>query len=418
MPPVDLNITGLLIFALCYIGIAIGRVPGLAIDRTGIALLGAMFMMVTGVVDLDSAIASIDFPTLIILFGLMLLSAQFRLGGFYTLVTNKIGESTLSPRKFMGVMIFLSGGLSALLSNDVICLALTPVIIQITIRRGWNPFPYLFALAASSNIGSGMTIIGNPQNMFIAQKASLDFGIFLIWCAPPAMLSLLGLVLWGQKRESLINQISSKKSTFTAITDQDITWDKHQSLKAITLTLILVILFFTSIPHELTVLGIAAILLLSRKLITSKFMDLVDWPLLILFIGLFIVIEGFKTSGGMLFITHLLSQAGISFYHPGFIAIAGVILSNMVSNVPAVMLLMADWPEGETTLAYLLSITSTFAGNLILIGSIANLIVAEQARRHGIVISFYNHLKWTFIPALISILIAVTWWVLLSSFLS
>jgi Na+/H+ antiporter NhaD/arsenite permease-like protein len=110
-----------------------------------------------------------------------------------------------------------------------------------------------------------------------------------------------------------------------------------------------------------------------------------------------------------------LSQAGISFYHPAFIATAGVVLSNMVSNVPAVMLLMADWPEGETTLAYLLSLTSTFAGNLILIGSIANLIVAEQARRHGIIITFQNHLKWTFIPALISIFIAISWWTLLAS---
>jgi Na+/H+ antiporter NhaD/arsenite permease-like protein len=408
MTPPELNITGILIFVLCYIGIALGRIPGLAIDRTGIALLGAMLMIVTGVIDIDSAISAIDYPTLIILFGLMLLSAQFRLGGFYSMVTQKIAESTLSPAKFMAVMIFLSGGLSALLSNDVICLALTPVIIQITLRRGWNPFPFLFALAASSNIGSGMTIIGNPQNMFIGQKAGLDFGLFLVWCAPPAIVSLCFLVFWGWKRELLTLPSAKEKPTFDAITDQDIKWDSRQSSKAIFLTFVLLILFFTPIPHAVTVLGIAAILLMSRKLITSKFMDLVDWPLLILFIGLFIVIEGLKSAGGMLLLTDSLSQAGISFYHPAFIATAGVILSNMVSNVPAVMLLMADWPEGETTLAYLLSLTSTFAGNLILIGSIANLIVAEQARRHGIIITFQNHLKWTFIPALISIFIAIS----------
>jgi Na+/H+ antiporter NhaD/arsenite permease-like protein len=403
----EFNLTGIIIFTICYAGIALGRIPGMAIDRTGIALLGGMLMLVTGVIDLESAIMSVDYPTLIILFGLMLLSAQFRMGGFYSMVTTKIGESTLSPGRFMVMLILLSAGLSALLSNDVICLALTPVIIQITLKRGWNPFPFLFALAASSNIGSGMTIIGNPQNMFIGQKAGLDFGMFLLWCAPPALISLIYLTYWGLRHEPLISNSPMNEAIDI---ESDTEWDKQQTTKAIVLTVILVALFFTPIPHFITVLGIASVLLMSRKLVTGRFMALVDWPLLILFSGLFLLVEGFRSSGGMSFIMYAFESGGIGFYDPGFMAASGVILSILVSNVPAVMLLMADWPEGETQLAYLLSLTSTFAGNLVLIGSIANLIVAEQARRYGIIITFSSHLKWTFIPAVVSILIAVLFW--------
>lgn len=403
----DFNLPGIIIFIMCYAGIALGRLPGMAIDRTGIALLGGMLMIVTGVIDIDSAINAVDYPTLIILFGLMLLSAQFRMGGFYTMVTTKIGKSTLSPGRFMIVLIFLSAGLSAILSNDVICLALTPVIIQITLKRGWNPLPFLFAFAASSNLGSGMTIIGNPQNMFIGQKAGLDFGLFLLWCAPPALLSLVYLTYWGLRREPLVSNNQSNK---TIEIDTNTDWDKQQATKAILLTVILVALFFTPIPHFITVLGIASVLLMSRKLVTSRFMALVDWPLLILFIGLFLLVEGFRSSDGMSLILYVFESAGIGFYNPGFMAASGVFLSILVSNVPAVMLLMADWPEGETQLAYLLSLTSTFAGNMVLIGSIANLIVAEQARRYGISITFSSHLKWTFIPALVSLIIAVLYW--------
>ncbi|MCH8569429.1 MAG: hypothetical protein LAT67_14235 [Balneolales bacterium] len=405
----EINYTGIFIFTLCYAGIALGRVPGMAIDRTGIALLGGMLMLVTGVIDLDNAILSVDFPTLIILFGLMLLSAQFKMGGFYTMVTRKIGESTLTPGRFMIVMIFLSAGLSALLSNDVICLALTPVIVQITLKRGWNPLPFLFALAASSNIGSGMTLIGNPQNMFIGQKAGLDFGLFLLWCAPPALVSLAYLCWWGLRHQPLV---SGEMASTSVKIEADTEWDRHQTSKAIILTIILVALFFSPIPHFVTVLGIASVLLMSRKLVTSRFMTLVDWPLLILFAGLFLLVEGFRASGGMGALLYLFESADIGFYEPGFIAGSGVILSILVSNVPAVMLLMAEWPEGETQLAYLLSLTSTFAGNLVLIGSIANLIVAEQAQRYGITITFSSHLKWTFVPALVSIVFAIAFWFL------
>lgn len=182
---------GVIIFAISYIGIALGRIPGFQLDRTGVALLGAMLMILTATIEIDTAIMAIDYSTLILLFGLMILSAQFRLGGFYSLIALKSAQTFNKAQSFMGMLILISASLSAVLSNDVICLALSPVVIEISRKRGWKPLPFLLALAASSNIGSAATLIGNPQNMYIAQRASLDFADFMLWCLPPVLLSLV-----------------------------------------------------------------------------------------------------------------------------------------------------------------------------------------------------------------------------------
>lgn len=405
---------GLFLFVLTYAGIALGGVPGLALDRTGVALLGAMGFVLSGILTVSQATQAIDYPTLILLFGFMLLSAQFRLGGFYSRAILSLAERRVEPANFLAGMVFLSAGLSALLSNDVICLALAPITVEIALHRHWDPKPFLFALAAASNIGSAATIVGNPQNMFIGQTANLDFGIFLLWCLPPSIMSVAVLYVWARWKGHVPAGHSS--SVLQAVGQAHLSlnsaqpWDRYQSTKAAIMTVVVVALLFTSLPRHVVILGMAAVLLLSRRLTTSSFLALVDWPLLLLFIALFMVIEGFRQSGGLSLIEGTLMQNGLTLYHPLILSLVSAGLSNFVSNVPAVMLLMAEWPEGETMLAYLLALTSTYAGNLILLGSIANLIVVEQARRFGIVISFREHLIWTGPVAVVSLIIAIFWW--------
>ncbi len=416
-----MNHLGVTIFALAYVGIALGELPGFALDRTGVALLGAMLMVATETITFGQATGAIDAGTLVLLFGLMVLSAQFRLGGFYSAVALRAARSGVGARGFLAFVVTAGALLSALLSNDVICLVMTPIVLEIVARRGWNPVPFLLALAAAANVGSAATVIGNPQNMFIGQKAGLDFARFFLWCAPPSIASLALLYAWLARGDELVSEPGHPHARH-----DDADWpldagsmastrpfDRAQSAKAVVLTLVLVALFFTRIPREVSVLGVVAVLLMSRRLTTPRFLALVDWPLLLLFIGLFVLIEGFRVSGGMVALEGALARSGLEIHSPAVLAAASVVLSNLVSNVPAVMLLMAEWPASRPELAYLLALTSTYAGNLLLIGSIANLIVAEQARARGAEIGIALHARRIAPFAVASLAIAIGWWLVM-----
>jgi len=178
------------IFVLTYAGVAIGFIPGLKLDRTGIALLGAIAMAIIGVVPLDQVGAAIDLPTILLLYALMVVSAQLQLGGFYTWTALRVATLVQRPQLFLLIMMVTSAVLSALLANDIVCLAFTPVLTVALLSAQMNPLPFLLGLAVSSNIGSAATIIGNPQNMLIGQAGRLHFGAFVAWCTPPALLSL------------------------------------------------------------------------------------------------------------------------------------------------------------------------------------------------------------------------------------
>ena len=184
------DLLSVLIFCVAYCGIAAGGFPGLTIDRTGIALLGAIAMVAAGVLPLSEALASVDAPTLLLLFGLMLVSAQLRASGFYTRAALALGGLTARPKLFLLLLMLVSGALSAVLVNDIVCLAFTPVLVGAVLRARLHPPPYLIGLACASNIGSAATLIGNPQNMLIGQMARLAFAPFLVWCAVPVLVSL------------------------------------------------------------------------------------------------------------------------------------------------------------------------------------------------------------------------------------
>jgi Na+/H+ antiporter NhaD/arsenite permease-like protein len=180
--------TVLIVFAVVYLGMILGGVPGLAIDRTGVALLGAIALVAAGATSLDQAWAAIHVPTIALLLGLMVVSAQFRLGGFYAAVTRRIAEAGASPEALLGLLIGVAAFLSALLANDIICLAMAPILATACARRGLDPVPFLIALACAANVGSAATLIGNPQNMLIGQQLELSFARYLLDGVVPAAL--------------------------------------------------------------------------------------------------------------------------------------------------------------------------------------------------------------------------------------
>jgi len=354
-------------------------------------------------------LGAVDIPTILLLYGLMIVSAQLRLGGFYTWTAIRITSLFSRPRIFLLVMMLTGAVLSAILANDIVCLAFTPVLAVSLLRTGLNPVPFLIGLAVSSNIGSAATIIGNPQNMLIGQVGKLDFGHFLCWCGPPALFSLAGsyafiVYKYGNRlfRETGSDINSESEDDWPA-------FDRWQSIKGLAATGGLIILFFTHIPREISALGIAGILLCSRKMKSQQIMERVDWHLITLFCALFIVIHGITAAGVPDSIMDAMPRNGLVLQNPLLLTGISAALSNMVSNVPAAMLLVRFLDPGNPVEWYTLAVSSTFAGNMITIGSIANLIVMEQARHHGIDISFREHAATGIPVTLFSLGILVLW---------
>lgn len=400
--------TAALIFLLTYFGVAVGRIPGLMIDRTGIALLGAIAMLVFGILSLDCAVGCVDYSTILLLFALMILSAQLRLGGFYTHMAYAITSFLKSPRLFLLFSMLISAVLSAVLANDIVCLAFTPVLTVSLLRAGLNPIPFLLGLAISSNIGSAATIIGNPQNMLIGQVGKLHFGQFFLWCAPPSIISLFGsylILCWFYRKRFSLNHQEP-----TSLTDQD--WpnfNQWQSIKGLIATAVLVILFLTPIPRELSAIAVAGVLLCSRRMKSRTIISLVDWHLIILFIALFVVIQGISSENLPTIIIEALQKKGINLQSLAILTGVSTLLSNLVSNVPATMLLIHFLDPSSPVQWYTLAVSSTFAGNLITIGSIANLIVIEQAKMYGVEITFREHAGVGVPVTLFSLAILLGW---------
>ena len=382
----------LLIFILVYIGIAFGRIPALTLDRTGIALLGAIAMLFLGYVTLDQAIDAIDFPTIILLYSLMILSAQLRLGGFYTWVAQRVSVFARQPFLFLGMVMITSAFFSAILANDIVCLAFTPVLCVSLINYRLNPAPFLVGLAISSNIGSAATIIGNPQNMLIGQMGHLDFADFFYWCLPPSLISLVGsyFIISVIYRNVFLNPSNIQQHEIQEDWPQ---LDKWQTSKGILTSVLLIALFFTSVKREISAIGIAGILLCSRKMKSVKIMHMVDWHLITLFCALFIIIHGINLEHIPDIIINYLNRKGVDPTNYYMLTAISTILSNLVSNVPSSMLLLKFLDPLNPVQFYILAVSSTFAGNLITIGSIANLIVIEQARNYGVNISFMEHAR-------------------------
>ncbi|MCB9855753.1 MAG: anion transporter [Phycisphaerales bacterium] len=391
------------IFAIVYLGMVLGGLPFLAIDRTGIALLGAIALVATGRVSPDDAWRAIDVPTIALLLGLMVVSAQFRLGGAYSAITQRIARIPMSPARLAGVVIAVSAGLSAVLSNDVVCLAMAPLLVAGCVHRGVRPAPMLFALACAANIGSAATLIGNPQNMLIGQSLRLSFAAYLLDGLPVALLGCLAL--WA----ILAWQFRSR--WHVASSDVDVEAppiNRWQTGKGVFVIGALIVLFLTGVcPRDVAALGAAGVLLLSRRLSSREMLSLIDWQLLVLFAGLFIVNHAMIESGMLAIGMQRVADAGIDMQHAPTLFVTTAALSNLVSNVPAVMLLLPSTTHAQA--GAILALASTLAGNLLIVGSIANIIVVDQAGRLGVTINWREHARTGVPVTLTTLAIAGAW---------
>lgn len=394
------------IFMATYIGIAAGCVPRLVLDRTGIALLGAIAMVATGALSMTQALHALDAPTLLLLYALMVVSAQFRIGGFYTWTVLQLRRFMPRENLFLLLVMAVTALMSAVLVNDVICLAFTPVLAVALLQAGLNPVPFLIGMAMASNIGSAATIIGNPQNMLIGQIGHLAFGPFLAWCGMPALISL-GLT-YGVILRHYRGRFQGTPPAHTRAASWP-PFNRRQSIKGLLATGALIVLFFTHIPRELTALSIAGLLLCSRQMRTRDLLEQVDWHLLTLFCGLFIIIGAFMLTGLPSALVANLKGCGIDLHNLYVLTGISALLSNLVSNVPATMLTIQFLDSTRVTEWYVLAMASTFAGNLITIGSIANLITIEQARRYGITIGFKEHARIGIPVTALSLLVTLVW---------
>jgi Na+/H+ antiporter NhaD/arsenite permease-like protein len=398
---------GVWIFLLTYVGVALGRLPGLALDRTGFALLGALAMVVFLVVPLEEALRSIHAPTILLLYALMVVSAQLRLGGFYTWTAMRVSRLADRPRLFLAGLMLVAAVLSAVLANDIVCLAFTPVLVVALVRGGLNPAPYLIGLACASNIGSAATIIGNPQNMLIGQVGDLSFGRFLAWCGPPSVVSLVaayGVIAWLYR-----GRLCAAVPAGSDALDRWPEFNRHQTVKGLVAVGAIVILFFTPVRREIAALAVAGVLLVSRRMHTRDILGLVDWHLITLFCGLFVVIHGLELTGAPARALAALGRAGVEVSNPYVLTVGSALFSNVVSNVPATMLIVKFLDPAQPEAWYVLALATTYAGNLITLGSIANLITFEQARQHGVEVSFREHARTGVPVTAASLLITMVW---------
>ncbi|WP_435007830.1 anion transporter [Tundrisphaera lichenicola] len=397
------------VFGLTYLGLAIGKVPGLKIDRSGIALVGASVMLGLGVLTLREGAKSVDYETIILLFGMMVLVGYLRIAGFFSLATDRIAERFSSPRPLLAVTIGLSGVLSAFLVNDVVCVALTPLVLDLTRRLKRPPIPYLVGLATASNVGSVATITGNPQNIIIGSLSGISYLRFAARLAPVALIGLIltYLVVSIVYRGSLDEAESGDRES-EVLPEPEV--DRGLLIKSVAVALATVGLFFAGFPIALVALGAAAVLMLGRVR-PEKVYGSVDWPLLVMFAGLFVVVHAFEIT--------VVRTWGIDRWHvlldSPVIAVSALsaALSNLVSNVPAVLLfkpLMEAMAATQREQAWLaLSMSSTLAGNLTVLGSVANLIVVENARRAGTELGFLEYLKVGIPLTIATTLVGVGW---------
>ncbi len=403
--------TVLIVFLIVYLGMILGGLPFLQVDRTGIALLGAIALVGFGAVSPEQAAQAVHLPTLLLLFSFMVLSAQLRLGGFYTRVTRRLAALPASPPALLALLIAAVAALSAVFSNDIVCLAMAPVLADACLKRRLNPVPYLLALACAANVGSAATLIGNPQNMLIGETLHLSFAGYALEAAVPVLLGLVATWAiiaflsrghWALAAERLPAPVAERREADDAV------FAPWQTAKGLLVAgALLVVFLFTGLPREVAALTGAGLLLLSRRLHSNKMLGLVDWELLVLFIGLFVVNHAFQETGLAAQAMAWLEAAGLPLAAPMALFAATFVASNLVSNVPAVMLLLPAATEPWS--GPLLALVSTLAGNLLIVGSIANIIVVDAAARRGIRIDWRSHARIGVPVTLLTLALAAAW---------
>lgn len=398
-------IAAVAIFVSSYAALAVGRIPGLALDRAGIALVGAALMVACGALPLDDAYKAVDLDTLTLLLGMMIVVAHLRLSGFLSRATEFATHQAKGPLSLLIVVTIIAGVLSAFLVNDTICLVLTPLVIDAARSSRRNPVPYLLAVAMASNIGSTATITGNPQNMMIGSFSQIPYADFAGTLAPVTFAGLvLTVALIGFVYRRALSDGSEPETVPAAIQiDHVMGW------KAVSASVILLGLLFAGLPPAKAAIIIGALLLLTRRITSQRVYAEIDWSLLLMFAGLFIIVAGAEHT---LFDRNFVITATV--IHLDRVPVLSgltAVISNLVSNVPAVLLLkplVVSLPDQRS--AWLtVAMASTLAGNFTLIGSIANLIVVQGAAANGVVVGFGDYFRVGAPLTLLSLAMGTLW---------
>lgn len=386
---------GYVIFSASYVVFAFGRLPRLKIDRTAMAIIGGVAMIACRIVSPGDAARFVDSSTIVLLFSMMVLVGFLHLAGFFFRVTNA-AVAFLHPRHLLPAVILTTGVLSALFVNDVVCLVMVPLVLGITRRLRLRPLPYLLAVATASNIGSVATITGNPQNMLIGSYSGISYSSFLLHLGPVAIIGLaldwLVLRLLFPRSALAIAEPTPPPATTLQKLDSPAPRQRTALSKAIVVLALVLAGFFLGAPPALVAaMGAALILLIGGRDPRAIYAD-VNWELLVFFIGLFVIVGGAENIGLTRDLFRLARLGNLQ--NPGVFSVTTALLSNIVSNVPAVMLLKTVVPSFANPNHgwLLLAMASTLAGNLTLTGSVANLIVVETARRE-VHIGFRDYLR-------------------------
>jgi Na+/H+ antiporter NhaD/arsenite permease-like protein len=391
------------IFLASYLVFAVGKFPGLKIDRPGAAIIGAVAMIAFRVLRPSDSLHFIDFSTLVLLFSMMLIVGNLHLVGFFEW-NAEVLLRRLKPTHLLPAVIFTCGVLSAFFVNDIVCLVMVPFVLTITHRMRLQPLPYLLAVATASNIGSVATITGNPQNMLIGSFSGIRYRDFMFHLGPVAAVGLL--LDWA-----VLHWIHFRKSPLQPQTDETIPLpelDMSRLTKPMIVVTAVVIGFFAGVPPAMMAALGAAVLLITRTLDPKKMYEQVDWGLLVFFVGLFLIVGGAENAG---IVRRLLDIAEHwNLQHLGAFTIVVALMSNVVSNVPAVMLLKSLIPGfNNPHSAWLaLAMASTLAGNLTITGSVANIIVVETAKPE-IDIGFWDYFKAGLPITIATLLVGWAW---------
>jgi Na+/H+ antiporter NhaD/arsenite permease-like protein len=402
------KVAALVIFVTSYLALAIGKIPGLRIDRAGVALVGAGLMVASGVLSLEDAYKAIDFDTITLLLGMMIVVASLRLSGFFAVATTWVVEHAKRPMILLCAVTATSGIFSAFLVNDAICLVLAPLVLDLTLRMGRKPAPYLLAVAMASNVGSTATITGNPQNIMIGSFSKIPYATFALALGPVALIGLaitVGLV-------ALFHHGEFAGGGRITAAHANIRVNRVLVARALAATALMVALFFVGQPPAKAAIIIGGLLLLTRRVKSERVYAEIDWSLLLMFAGLFIIVAGAQHA----LLTHdLIARVGrLRLDQAPILSAVTAVLSNLVSNVPAVLMMkpfVQSLPDHAT--AWLtIAMASTLAGNFTILGSIANLIVVQKAATRGVVISFWDYFRVGAPLTAITLVIGTLWMLL------
>lgn len=399
----------LLVLILTFIGLAAGRIAWLKVDRTGIALLAVIALLASGQMTLDDLGSSVDMPSLALLFAMMIISAQFLEAGVIDRCAHIITRSPGGAAMLLALTVAIGGLLSAVLATDILLIAIAPLAISGMQARGFNPRPFVIALAAATNAGAAATLIGSPQNILIGSLGRLDFWRFFAICAVPSLFSLAVVfaVVWFLWRGRMIETGPPSSASPSAVPIRP--FDRNQALKGVAAILALLILFSTPLPRDIGALIIAALLLANRKITSRTMIAAVDWPLLLLVSCLFALTGSLNFAGVGARLFEFLSAHGLLPGNLGLLTPFAVVSTNAIGSVPADMLVMQLWPNAPVGVFYALALLSSLSGNLFLTGSLTNVLIAERAEGMGAKVTFAEYARAGVPIAILSLTFAVLW---------